>query len=269
MAIEVKSAELASGVTLPYVEQGDPSGLPLLLVPGYTDSWRAFEPMLPFIPESVHAFALTLRGHGEASRPQDGYRIPDFAADLVEFMDLLEVEAAVLAGGSSGGLVARRVAIDHPRRTLGLVFLGSPSDLRGNLGVRRVWDEDVSKLTDPVDALFVREFLESNVRHPVSQELLDTMVQESLKVPARVWKATLKGLMEDDSFEQLHRIEAPTLIIWGDHDKFLPREDQEALAAAIPASRLVVYRGGGHAPYWEQPEQVAADLVAFTEGLGD
>lgn len=267
MAIEVKSAELASGVTLPYVEQGNPSGLPLLLVPGYTDSWRAFEPMLPFIPESVHAFALTLRGHGEASRPKDGYRIPDFAADLVEFMDLLEVEAAVLAGGSSGGLVARRVAIDHPRRTLGLVMLGSPTTLRGNVDIQRMWDEELSAMTDPVDPDFVRRFLEGTVHQPVPRGRMETMIQESLKVPLHVWRETLKGLMEDDSFQELHKIEAPTLIIWGDQDSLLPREDAEALAAAIPGAQFLVYHGAGHVFYWEEPERVAENLAAFIESL--
>ncbi len=267
MTANVRSAELPTGVTLPYVEQGDPSGVPLLLVPGYTDSWRAFEPILPFLPQSVHAYALTPRGHGEASRPEKGYAIPDFAADLVAFVDVQELEAAVLAGGSSGGLVARRVAVDHPQRTLGLVLLGSPRTLRGNVEVQRMWDEDLAEMTDPVDLDFVRRFVEGMVRQPVPQEHMEAMIQESLKVPARVWRATLKGLLEDDSFQELHKIQAPTLIIWGDQDSLLSREDEEALAAAIPGAQFVVYRGAGHVFYWEEPERVADDLASFIESL--
>jgi non-heme chloroperoxidase len=269
MATHVQFAELPTGVKLPYVEQGNSSGVPLVLVPGYTGSWRAFEPMLPYLPDSVHAFAVTPRGHGQASRPKTGYTIPDFAADLVAFMDLHALEAAVLAGGSSGGLVARRVAIDHPQRTLGLVLLGSPRTLRGNVEVQKMWDENVSKMTDPVDPGFVRDFLERTVDQPVPRAVFETMVQESLMVPAREWGATLKGLLEDDSVDELHNIEAPTLIIWGDLDRLLPREDEEALAAAIPGARFLVYRGAGHVFYWEEPERVAADLVSFIESLGD
>lgn len=269
MAMNVKSAELPTGVRLPYVEQGDPLGVPLLLVPGYTDSWRAFEPLLPFLPESIHAFALTPRGAGEASRPEEGYTIPDFAADLVAFMDVEDLEAAVLAGGSSGGLVARRVAIDHPQRTLGLVLLGSPPTLRGNVQVEKMWNEDVSKMTDPIDPDFVREFLGSTLNRALAPDRMEAMVQESLKVPAHVWSATLKGLLEDDSFPELHKIEAPTLIIWGDQDRLLPREDEGALAAAIPHSQLLVYHGGGHVFYLEEPERVAKDLVTFMESLGE
>lgn len=268
MATHVKFAELPTGVRTPYVELGDPSGVPLLLVPGYMDSWRTFEPMLPYLPESVHAFAVTPRGHGEASRPETGYTIPDFAADLVAFMDVHELEAAVLAGGSSGGLIARRVAIDQPERALGLALLGSPLTLRDNVEAQEMWDEDVSEMTDPVDPKFVREFLEGTIAQPVPYGVFETMVQESLKVPARVWSATLKGLLEDDSVDELHKIKAPTLIIWGGRDSLLPREDEEALAAAIPGAEFVVYRGAGHVFYWEEPERVAADLVRFIEGLG-
>jgi pimeloyl-ACP methyl ester carboxylesterase len=184
-------------------------------------------------------------------------------------MDLQKLQAAVLAGGSSGGLVARRVAMDHPQRTLGLVLLGSPATLRGNVEVQRMWDEDLSAMTDPVDADFVRRFLEGTVDQPVPQERMETMIQESLKVPARVWRATLKGLVEDNSFQELHKIKAPTLIIWGDQDRLLAREDEEALAAAIPGAQFLVYRGAGHVFYWEEPERVATDIVRFIEGLND
>jgi non-heme chloroperoxidase len=268
MALAVKSIELPNRVKLPYVEQGDPSGVPLLLVHGYAGSWRDFEPMLRHLPESIRAFALTQRGHGDASRPRAGYRTDDFAADLAAFMDALHLEAAVIAGGSSGGFVARRIAMDHPQRTLGLVFLGSPATLRGNPAVQEMWDSTISKLTDPVDPGFVREFLESTIDRPVPQAFLESMVQKSLKVPARVWRATLEGLLEDDSFRELDKIKAPTLVVWGDQDVFLPRSDQEALAAAITGSRLLVYPGAGHTFYWEEPDRIASDLVTFIERLG-
>jgi len=62
------------------------------------------------------------------------------------------------------------------------------------------------------------------------------------------------------------RIAARTLIIWGDHDDLLPRVDQQAMAAAIPGSRLVVYEDTGHLVVWEQPERLATDLTAFISG---
>lgn len=120
-------------------------------------------------------------------------------------------------------------------------------------------------LTDPVDPGFVREFQESTLAQPVPQAFFETVVQESLKVPARVWKAAVEGLLKDDFSEELDTIKAPTLIVWGDRDETCPRSDQLALRAAIKDSRLVVYPGAGHGVHWEEPERLAADLVSFVE----
>jgi non-heme chloroperoxidase len=267
MAAVVKFVELPGQVTLPYAEQGDPSGIPVVFLHGLADSWRAFELVLPHLPNSIHAFALTQRGHGDASRPAEGFRTSDFSADLAAFMDAVRLETAVIVGGSSGGFAARRFAIDRPERTLGLVLLGSPLTLHDKPGVKQVWDSTISKLTDPVDRDFVRAFQQGTLVRPVPPAFLEMLVQESLKVPARVWVATVAGLLEDNSPSELNQIKAPTLIVWGDQDTILPRDDQEALAAAIPGSRLIVYPGAGHAFYWEEPDRVAADLAAFVQAV--
>ncbi len=264
----LRSVALPNGLTLPYVEQGDPSGVPLLLLHAVGDSWRIFEPLLRCLPSSIHAIAPSQRGHGDASRPETGYRVPDFVADVAAFMDALGLPAAVVAGGSSGGLIARRFALAYPARTLGLVLLGSPATLRDKPGVQEAWDSTFSKLTDPLDPAFVRQFALSTLVRPPAPELLEIMVQEGLKAPARVWRETMAGILEEEFpgeqlANDLRRIAAPTLVIWGDQDAILPLSDQQALAAAVPGARLVIYRGEGHAFYWEEPERVAADLAAF------
>jgi non-heme chloroperoxidase len=263
----LKSVRLPNQVDLPYAEQGDPSGVPVLLLHAIADSWHTFALLLTHLPDHIHAFTPTQRGHGDASRPREGFSVSDFAADLAAFMNEVKLEAAVIVGGSSGGFVARRFAIDHPERTLGLVLLSSPASLRDNPGVQKLWDSTISKLSDPVDPGFVREFAASILAQPIPQAFFKTIVQENLKVPAFVWRETFKGLMADDSFGELYKIKEPTLLIWGDQDTILPRSDQEALAVAIPGSRLLVYVGAGHAFYWEEPDRVASDLVAFIEAL--
>jgi non-heme chloroperoxidase len=162
----LKSATLPGGLRLPYVEQGDPAGVPVIMLHGYSDSWRSYELLLRRLPDSIHAFALTQRGHGDADRPADGYRPEDHAADVAAFMDAVGVEAAVIVGHSGGSYTAQRFALDHPERTLGIVLVGAFHSMRGNpdvIGLREV----VSQLTDPVDREFVREFQESCVAQPV------------------------------------------------------------------------------------------------------
>lgn len=263
----LKSVRLPNQVELPYAEQGDPLGVPVLLLHAIADSLYTFKPLMAQLPDHLHVFAPTQRGHGDASRPESGYHIRDFAADMAAFMNEIQLENAVIIGGSSGGLTARRLAIDYPEHTLGLVLMGSPASLRDKPGIQDLWNSTISKLSDPVDPGFVREVVASILTHPLPQAFFEILVQENLKVPAFVWKATFEGLMADDSFGELPTIKAPTMIIWGDKDTIIPRSDQEALAAAIPGSRLVVYAGAGHAFYWEEPDRVAPDLVAFIETL--
>ncbi|MGH6902741.1 MAG: alpha/beta fold hydrolase [Geminicoccaceae bacterium] len=265
IAVRLREITLPAGLRLPYVEQGDPSGVPVLLLHGYTDSWRSFEGVLAHLPGSVRALALTQRGHGDADRPVEGYRPGDFAADLAAFMETLELGPAIVVGHSMGSYVAQRFALDYPERTLGLVLIGSFTTVRGNPAVVDLWASAVSKLLDPIDPDFVAEFQRSTLARPVPQTFLDTIVEESLKAPARVWRAALQGLFMADHSGELQKIRTPTLIVWGDRDEFFSRRDQDALAAAIAGSELVIYPGAGHAPQWEEPGRLAADLAAFAE----
>jgi non-heme chloroperoxidase len=267
MGPEIKSVQLSSEVTLQYVEQGDPAGLPVLLLHGYTDSWYSFAPVLPFLPASIHALALTQRGHGDSDHPTAGYRPADYAADVGGFLDVLGIKSAIIVGHSMGSFAGQRFALDFPDRTLGLVLVGSATAMHGNL----VWlalGEDALKLTDPVDPGFVRGFQQSTLAQPVPDFFLQTVVQESLKVPARVWIAAWQGLWETDFSSELSRIKVPTLMVWGDQDGLFSRSEQEALQAAIAGSRLIVYPGAGHAAHWEEPERFASDLWAFVKTFG-
>jgi non-heme chloroperoxidase len=254
---------------LPYTEQGDPSGVPMVFLHGFADSWRSFELVLTHLPESIHAFALTQRGHGDASRPDTGYSVSEFAADLAAFLDAVRLARAVIVGHSMGSAVAQRFAIDHPQRTAGLVLVSASSTLGGTTEAKAFWDSTISKLTDPVDPALVRATTEAMLVQPVPEAFLAEAVEEGLKVPAFVWKAAFESRWhgEGDVSGELGSITAPTLIVWGDQDARYARSDQDALTSAIRGARLVVYAGSGHLPHWEQPVRFAADLAAFVEEL--
>ena len=220
-------AVLRDGLELPYVEQGDPSGVPVVLLHAWVDSRRCFERVMAGMPEPIHALAFDQRGHGDAPAPSDGYALRDFADDVGAFMDAVGLDAAVLAGASSGGYVAQRFAVDNPRRTLGLVLIGSPRSLRGP---RPPFADVVAGLDDPIDAAFARALSEGMVAREVPYAVLATLLEENLKAPARVWRDAFEGLLAADPPLDTGRISPPTLIIWGARDSLLPRGDQEAMA---------------------------------------
>jgi pimeloyl-ACP methyl ester carboxylesterase len=121
----------------------------------------------------------------------------------------------------------------------------------------------VSALTDPIDPAFVRGFQQSTLTRPVPPEFFDMIVGESMKVPARVWKAALEPYRTANFVSRLTTIRVPTLLVWGDRDAFTLRADQDGLVQAIPGARLVVYTGTGHCPHWEEPERFAKEIVSF------
>jgi pimeloyl-ACP methyl ester carboxylesterase len=258
--------DLPTGVRLNYVERGDRGGTPVVLLHGYTDSRRSYDLLLPLLPSSVHVFAVSHRGHGDSSKPDTGYLPSDFAADLAAFLDAMKIESAVIVGHSMGSTVAQRFAIDYPSRTRALVLEGAFLPAARNEAVREFF-QMVRVFADPVDPRVVREFQQSTLARPVPPDFFETIVSESLKVPAHVWKAALEPYTTVDFSDQLRKLSVPTLLIWGDRDGFTLRAEQDALNRAIAGSRLTTYAGTGHCPHWEEPERFVTDLIAFVNRM--
>lgn len=250
----------ARDLAVPYARCGARSGLPMILIHGFTDSGRSFEGVMARLPGQIPAITPTLRGHGDAARPAGPYDLATFAGDVVGLMDALAIERAILVGHSMGAAVALRAAADHPDRVAGLGLLGGFATLAGNPAADELRDA-VRGLTDPVDPAFAREFQASTLARPVAQSFLEMVVGESLKVPAFVWRAALDGLFATDT--ALDRIVAPALLLWGDRDGMFPLAGQEALAATLPDARIVTFAGCGHGLHWEDPARVAAELARF------
>jgi pimeloyl-ACP methyl ester carboxylesterase len=254
-----REVELANGLRLSCAEQGDPSAATVVLLGGLTDSWHTYDPVFPHLPASVRAIAVSARGHGDSDKPQAGYRTADFAGDVVELFDALDVERGVLAGHSSASLVARRVAIDHPERVAGLVLEGSPTALAEDVGLA-AFVSSLLDLEDPIDPDFVREFI-GGTTAGVDEAFMGLMVAEAGKVPARVWREAFAALLQDDDLAEVGSIDAPTVLVWGDADGLVDRKHQETLTRRIPSAELLIYPGVGHTPHWEAPERYARDVT--------
>ena len=263
----VRTVSLPNGIRLPYVEQGEPGGVPIIFLHGITDSCRSFEPVLPRLPASVRAFAISQRGHGDADRPETGYRPADFAGDVAAFHAGPGSRPCVVVGHSMGGSVAQRFAIDHPERLLGLVLVGSRAAWHDQPDVAELCAYVASTLRDPVDRQFALEFQQSTLAQPVPEAFLDMVVHGKPQVAgpglARCVPAGRAGCGPRAS---IAGIRAPTLLLCGECDTFA-RGGQEPLADSIPGSRLELYPRAGHALHWEEPARFVEDLLAFVGDL--
>jgi non-heme chloroperoxidase len=262
--VRLRNAGLPDSLRLYYAESGDPAGPAILFLHGWPDSWFSYSRVLPLLPDRYRALVPDQRGFGESDRPDGGYGIPDLAADAAAFLDEVGVTRAAIVGHSFGTFVARRVAEAYPERVSRLVLIGSAFSPVNP--VTREVQASLRDLPEPVTLAFAREFQSGTIHLPLPPEFFERLLSESVKLPARLWRATFAGLLSFDDARELGRIAAPTLLLSGDHDALFSRGEQERLVQAIPNARLRVYPDTGHCPNWERPELVAADLIAFIQG---
>lgn len=258
------SVQLATGPRIHYASQGDDDGEPVVLLHGWPDSWFSYSRVLPLLPRRLRLLVPDQRGFGDSDRPAGSYGIEEFAADAIAFLDALSIERATFVGHSFGTFVTRCAAINYPTRVARIVLIGT--GVAGGNPVTREVQTSLSNLEDPVPLEFARDFQSSTAFVPLPEAFFDRILAESLKLPARLWRQVLDGIVAYDDAEQVPKIAVPTLLLWGERDAIFPREDQDHLVAAIPGARLEVYRETGHCPNWERPELVAGDIQAFMEG---
>ena len=253
------SVKLSNGVTLHYASQGPATGPAVILIHGYSDSWFSFSRILPLLPPQLRVIAPDLRGHGDSERPTSGYGIADMADDVLRLMDVLVVPKAVLIGHSLGSFVVRKAFELAPNRVSRLVLIGGA--LKVDNDVARELQRAVNELTDPVDEGFVRDFQMSTIAMPVPAPFLEAVIANSRRMPARIWKAVIQGLLE---FEPaVVRPDVRALVLGGREDAVFSRTEQIVLARQFPRGELQLLEGVGHSLHWEQPAMFVRALERF------
>lgn len=250
---------LSNGITLHCATQGPKTGPAVILLHGFSDSWFSFSRVLPLLPAEMRIVAPDFRGHGDSERPPLGYRIADFADDVVRLMDAMAIPKAIIVGHSMGSFVARKVYELAPERITRLVLVGAGLHAR-NRGMTEL-KTAVMALTDPVDDKFVREFQTSCVNGPVPEAFMEAAIANSRRMPARIWQASLQGLMESDI--NLPRPEVRTLVLGGRQDSVFSPTEQMVLARQFPRGELHLIDGIGHTLHWEQPATFVSALLRF------
>jgi non-heme chloroperoxidase len=266
MHTTLRHVRLPSGLTIECAEQGQRGGPALLMLHGITDTWRSFEPVLPWLPPEWHVISMTQRGHGGSSAATS-LRTCDFAADAAAMVATLGLPPVVVVGHSMGAINALRMAIDHPSAVRGVVAAGALASFSDKPGFVDFVRSQMLTLGEQVPRELAESFQRDTVAGPLAPGLLETMVDECLRTPAATWRGAFAALLEDDFSAELHTIEAPVLLPWGDADAFSPESDQQRLERQLPQATRAVYAGVGHALHWEQPRRFAADLIRFSSRL--
>ena len=259
--IRYSNVSLRTGVRLRYGVQGDPAGETIVLLHGYGDSSFSYSTVLPLLDRKYRVYVLDQRGHGESDRPAGAYSLQTFGADVIAFMDLMNIDKATIVGHSMGSFVAQHVAVAAPERVTRLVLSGSATTIRNDVVTEL--QREVNALRDPIPEKFVRDFQVGMAFQPMPDDFVKGVVKESLTIPARVWREVMAEMLSPKANVELAKIKVPTLILWGDKETVFPRSEQDLLLAALPNARLKVYEDTGHAMHWERPARFAKDLQEF------
>ena len=119
-----------NGINLHYLDWGG-DGETLIFLTGMGCSAHLFDKIAPRFTDKFRVLALTRRGQGESDYPETGYDADTLVDDILDFMDTMNIEKAILAGHSMAGLELSHFAVTHPTRVRKLIYLDAAYDRRG------------------------------------------------------------------------------------------------------------------------------------------
>ena len=259
-----QSVKLSNGITLSYVEMGDPKGKPVLLLHGWTDNSRAWSLLAPHLMKH-RLLILDQRGHGGSDKPACCYAISAFANDAMLFLDAKGIARADVVGHSLGSMVGQWIAAEHPERIGKLVLFGSTALApmkRDDAFYREVL---AFKAAPALGSEFMRMWSPAASPTPVDTAFLHHYEPEIAAVPLQVWHGVMREVLEVPVGRFTDQIKAPTLILSGGKDPLFPAEHHRALVEALPHAQAHVFPDLAHNLNMERPEEVGPVLARFLE----
>jgi pimeloyl-ACP methyl ester carboxylesterase len=263
-------AHLENGEALAYIDMGNPAGMPVVLIHGYSDNARDWVPMLPFVSQDFRLILVDLRGHGKSSKPDCCYTRFDFAYDIVLLLDQLKIQKADVVGHSLGSIIGQTLAEFWPERIDRVVLIsstgGTPPRSRKQLPAFD-FASQIRQLKEPIepDSPFMISWWDSPT--PVDAEFIRRERIDSAAIPLRVWLAILDQSLAGNRYEDLHgslsRLRAPALLIWGAKDPIMEEPVRASLRRGLPKAQVKIFDGLGHNPFWEKPALVAQTINDF------
>jgi pimeloyl-ACP methyl ester carboxylesterase len=266
---------VVDGITWPYLEGGPSDSTTIVMVHGFggdKDNWSLYA---RYFTKQYHVIAPDLPGFGESvRRPDWHYGMEEQSERLNGFLDELGIDKLHLAGNSMGGFIALHYALVFPERLQSLTLID-------NAGVSSRNKSEVELAIDERKNLLLATSLEEFDR------LLDFIMYKRIPSPRFMVKAMFEVQARNFDFldsifwgladeavhgtvtDRLSEISVPTLVIWGRHDKVVDVSCTEAMAAAIPDNRVVIFEDAGHVPMIECPRDAANHHLELIADIPD
>lgn len=262
---------LARGVRLRVAEDG--TGAPVLYLHGLYLDHSTWRPLIRALGPDFHHVMPDLPGFGDSEKPpasRFAYDIGAFTDAIVDLYAGLALRRSIVVGHGLGGAVAIALAARHPELTSKLVLLDAawhqpePSwptrvaavPLLGGIVVKQLLGRVAFR------TFFRRSLLAPNADLETARidhyyDLFNTPAARGSAL------ATLRRTADTRAISALTpRVETPTLVVWGRHDRICPAAFGQRLSREIRGARLELV-DAGHCPQEERPEQVGAVIRRF------
>lgn len=248
------------------------AGAPLVLISGLGYSLWQWHLMVPYLEKHFQVITFDNRGVGATDKPAGPYTASMLAADTVGLLDYLGIEHAVVMGHSMGGFIAQAMALEYPQRVSKLMLASTnfggprhvPVTAEALAVLSDIKSDPLTRLRNGIVISTAPGFAE---RQPdLIQEWLDWRAANPLDIAGYQAQMGIGMalLAEAAAFEQkLPAISAPTLILFGAHDKVVPPANADLLAKQIPGSQVHILPDAGHFFPLEVPEEAARVVIQF------
>jgi pimeloyl-ACP methyl ester carboxylesterase len=233
------------------------SGPPLLVLHGAGGA-GPWSPVLGALAERFDVIVPEHPGFGESDTPDWLDTVHDLAYFYLDVIDQLRLERVHLVGISLGGWIAAELAVRDPRRLMSLTLAGSAGlHVPGLAQVDPFLRSDEQRIRD---FFHDQARADAAVAEALRPELEDVMIKNRITVAKLSWQP--RG-HDPHLAKWLHRIDVPTLLIWGEHDRLFPKDYAAAFQRLIAGASIVIVPDCGHVPHMEQPEVFVAAVRDF------
>jgi len=259
------------GVTTRYLEAGEPSAHPLVLVHGTGAHLEVFLPALPGLAQTFRVIAYDMVGHGLSDKPEEPYTTEVLSCHLVSLMETLGVERPTLLGHSLGALVAAWTAGCYPDRVARLILV-TPGAVLDDPEVLRRIREGTLRALDRLDRESIRQRLVWLFQRP------ENLTEELLELRRRIYaqpgyrEAAQRGMvMQEPDIRRrfawredwASKVRQPILLLYSRADPATPVEGLDLLRKWWPHMREEELPNTGHFPMLEDPDGFVRAVLAF------
>ncbi|WP_297790561.1 alpha/beta fold hydrolase [uncultured Marinobacter sp.] len=246
------------------------NGTPVVLLHGFganKDNWIRFAGELT---DDFNVYAIDLPGHGDSSKELDlGYRFEDQVQHVSRIIAALDIDQPHMMGNSMGGAITALYAATFPGQVRSAVLFDPAGIFEYDSELVELVTEGDNPLIPKKPGDFDRLLDFALEKRPFAPwPILDVMEEKA--IANREVNEVIFAAIRDSGYEpgfrnDIERIEAPVLVVWGKKDRVINYRNSDIFVERIPHARKVLLDGVGHAPMIEVPEESARLFRQFIQ----